>query len=304
MPTLPLSLDQDLLIQRILARERELRTHLTQLEQSLQNFEEVERRTYESWLRLEFGPKYADLESIYEEIRVRKILAQRVQELVESRGFHPREALYVATSATDPAEVADEEFTSRRRAKQEAKRASRREARRERINEKATPSPFVAKTREHLVSIYRRVARKLHPDSPLASKEISPQKALGLWHDVQFAYQAGNYERLLAIAVWLESQGGPRLEPQAGPGTQSFSERLSRIRSLEKSCLKPERRMEELRSHPAWEFSSLGGALRKKLRKKIARDVEEEFSHANDVLTALEDLIASIGPPRQPKIRR
>ncbi len=309
-----LTLDQELLLRRLLEQERNLAHQLAGLEETLRHFEEVERRAYESWSRIEFGPQYADLEKLYEEIRMRQAQVRRIQDLVRDRGMSAREALYAVQSGAEPEsrseafDANDEDvIEARRRAKREAKRADRKQTRREQRKERIVSGPTdeAAKKRRSIVSLYRIIARKLHPDSATASKFLTKNRAKNLWHEVQTAYQAGNYERLVAIGAWL--QGEDETEGALGSSataTLSHDDRLRRLRSLEKSCRTLESRITELRGHPAWEFTTTGSSLRKKLRKQLAREIEAEFANAQEVVEALDEFFSRIGPPRAPRRRR
>lgn len=302
MPNFPLPLDQELLFRRLREQERELAKTLAALEEQIQRFEEVERRAYENWSRMEFGPQYADLEKLYEEIRIRQVQAQRIQDLVQSGGMNAREALYKIQSGKS--ETSDDEIIeARRRAKRETKRADRKQARREQRKDQIASRPIsrTAPKQTSLVSLYRVIARKLHPDSPTALKDMVQSRAKNLWHEVQTAYQAGNFERLLAIGVWLEGVSSGEDSPTP---SRSHADQLLRLRSLEKSCRTLASKLDELRVHPAWGFTSSGPSLRKKLRKQLGRDIEAEYANAQEIVEALDEFYTNIGPPRAPRSRR
>jgi hypothetical protein len=243
-----------------------------------------------------------------------------VDQLVEDQNLHPREALYLVLNkinqgsaqnkkeqnqddkkkTSDPWDA--EEIKARRQAKREAKREARREqkkqAKLEQKVETATPSLHREPGSDSIVSIYRVLARKLHPDSPLAIKSLPEARILSLWLEVQSAYQAGSLEKLLAISAWLDSRA-PDSHPELS--SLSFAERFARIRTLEKSCRKLESQLLQLKGQDAWDFVNARGNLKRKLLQKAKRELESELDRAQDILDQLEDFIQSIGSPRPPR---
>jgi hypothetical protein len=279
--------------------DRELASLLASLEERIRSFEAGDRPAYENWIRLELGPHFSTLDELAETIHARRILAHRVNHLVQNEGLHPREALYVAVARPEDDEVESEsksgfdpdEIEARRRAKVESKRARRKQEKREKAREEKSEDP----SKNRIVSLYRSLARKLHPDSPLALKELPTAQAMRLWHEVQSAYDTANLDRLLSIAAWLGAKGDRSRE------IVSVSERVERIRAMKKSIRRLEKTLESLSTHVAWEFRKKVGGERKKLRKKAARELEDEIARTQEVLDMLDDFIDSIGPAREPK---
>ena len=201
-----------------------------------------------------------------------------------------------------------EEVEARRRAKLESKRATRKEAKK---NAKRNLNPLFEESssrssshspdsnapipdspaeiqRRKGVKLYRRLAWKLHPDSIDAIPAARAQK---LWLEVQAAYDALDWNRLLSIAAWLG-------EGVSGTLDRSLSERYDRIRSLNRSSIQLDKRVGGFRLHPAWGFSTSRGSDRKKLKKQAAREMEDQMAEAQRALEAIEDFIESLGPPR------
>ncbi len=324
MSKLPVISDVGALLERLTAQERASTQKLAELEDRLRRFEDVERPRYESWLRVEFGREFSVLEEIFARIRERRILIRRIQELVETFALQPREALYVASAPqeeTTPQGAEEfeengktenprhdpndrESVEARRRAKLEAKRAAKKaEKKAQKKSEKARPeeSPSGAPERvvknpgtSRLVSLYRALARQLHPDSAVkVTDTISEDQRHRLWLEIQSAYDSSDEERLLAVAAWLGSTG------EAVPLT--LAERHERLRALARSSRKLEKRLESLAEHPAWGFLSAGESANRKLRKTAAREVEDELGRAQEAIDALDDFVESIGSPRKPK---
>jgi hypothetical protein len=291
---LPIKLDIESL-------DHELASLLASLEERIRGFETGDRPAYENWIRLELGPHFSTLDELAEKIHARRILAHRVNHLVQNEGLHPREALYVAMARPEtPAEDQDEEprsksgfdpdeIEARRRAKIESKRARRKEEKREKAREEKQEDP----SKNRIVSLYRSLARKLHPDSPLALKELTNAQAMKLWHEVQSAYDASNLDRLLSIAAWLGAKGDRTKE------IVSVNERVERIRAMKKSIRRLEKTLQNLSVHVAWEFQKKVGRERKKLKKKAARELEDEIARTQEVLDGLDDFIDSIGSAKK-----
>jgi hypothetical protein len=311
---LPVVADLQLLLRRLAREERDRGRELAGLEDRLRHFEDVERPAYESWLRLELGPVLTRLEERAAELRAQRMLADRVSELVEDGGWHPREALHLVRHpppSGDPRSAGDasrDEIEARRRAKRERKRAERKQARRS--ADAGTGQAEEAAARARVVELYRRLARRLHPDSPTALRALAPTRLGTIWAEVQVAYGARSSERLLALATWLETvaaAGGDALA-SAPPGPEaagarllSLAERHARLRALRRSCGALDRRLGELATEPAWGFASASAAVRRRLKKAAARRLEDERAQVEAALAAVEAFLAGIGPPRPPR---
>lgn len=202
-----------------------------------------------------------------------------------------------------------EEIEARRQAKRDAKRAERRAARAAQAQGSAGPegaggpggAPGAlrrATGTDTLVGIYRKLARKLHPDSPGA---LRGEKAQTLWIQVQTAYQSRSLDRLLAIWTWLSVE---QLAEGSEAPTATFSDWQRRIREMRRSVERLEKQVTGLKQDPAWDFGGEEGLPRKKLRARVKRDLEGDLARAQEAMEALDDFIAAIGPPREPSYGR
>jgi hypothetical protein len=314
---LPVLSDSELLSKNLTQEERNLLVRLAELEGQIRKFEDFDRPAYEAWLRLELGPAMMTLEEILEKIHERRILAQRINHLLETQKLNPRQALYVATqkqewldpnsgqgksnktSGWDAAEI-----DARRQAKLDAKRAARRQGKKKQSQPSKETGPVVNKEPSRLVSLYRALARKLHPDSPISIQGLPASRILALWLEVQAAYNSANRERLLAIAAWLD--GGAEKVGECGSilgasaSMLTFSERYERIRAMRRSCSRLEVSLKKLILDPAWDFKNVRGKYRRKLRQKAARELEDETAQTQELLDSLDDFIDSIGSPKAP----
>ncbi len=340
----PIPVDATVFLKRLTAQEREILHRLAELENQIRRFEDFELPAYTEWLRLELGPGLVVLEEIFERIHERRILVQKVNNLLESQNLSPREALYLATQKHYPSgsdsedrksgskkssdeatenknspgrEWDEDEIEARRQAKRDAKRTARRMDKKKQKEDStgafggatsqadAANTGSVRKGTSRLVSLYRALARKLHPDSPISIQGLPAARVLSLWMEVQAAYNSANMERLLAIAAWMSESTGEGeslgFSSSFSSGVLSFSERYDRIRTMKKSCSRLEAKLSQLVAHPAWEFGNVRGKARRKLRQRAARELEEETARTQEVLEALDDFIDSIGPPKPPK---
>ena len=102
-----------------------------------------------------------------------------------------------------------------------------------------------AKDRGRLKHLYRKLARRLHPDNGC---DLSPRET-DLWHRTQAAYEAGQVEILETILNLLEvSENGTR--------SASVSTLLRLTADIKKSLRTLKRELTALRRDVAWNFSS------------------------------------------------
>ncbi len=315
--TLPVVVDLRQALRRLALEENDCRSALVRLEARLRQFEDVERPAYTSWVRVELGPVVTRVEEATAALRAQSFLAARVDELVAVHGLHPREALHAAREGGALDEERDA-VAARRQAKLDRKRAERKQAKRARRagaapqDGSANPGSPVGAAR--VVTLYRGLARRLHPDSPTAVRALAPARLRTVWAEVQAAYAARNLERLLALSAWLETEaaaggdGGDAgvdgsaagLDGSAGAPLVSLGERHVRLRALRGACRALERRLADLASDPAWGFPEVSAAVRRTLKQAAAERLAAELDEVSRALRAVEDFIAAIGPARPP----
>jgi len=264
------------------------------------------------------------LGELYDQLRSRRVLAQRVTTLVERDGLHPREALHVVMNPQPagghPEHADPDEIEARRRATREGKRAKRKEARREQRASAQRRPPGAAAgdsagavLRTRVLGLYRRLARRLHPDSPTAIRSLDSARIQVIWGEVQGAYASVNYERMLAISAWLDSvtegsadassAGSPPWDP-VRPSPRSLAERYERLRALQRSCGALERRLARLEDDPAWGFARSPERKRRTRKQQATRALGDELAGVREALQALEDFFDAIGSPRPPRAGR
>ena len=317
--TLPVVADLPRLLRRLAREEDDERRELARLEARLRRFQDEERPAYEHWLRLVHGPLVARIGELAAELCARQMLAERVTELVEDEGLHPREALYLVREGT-PARgprrdgtAAPDEIAARRRAKLERKRAERRRAKRAGQKEAAPGvgdgDRSMEGPRRQLTALYRALARSLHPDSPTVVRALAPARLRTIWAEVQAAYAVRSLERLLALSIWLETVTAAGVDAAIADGAAdgsflSLAERHARLRALRRSARALERRLAELAREPAWDFASAPASARRKLERAAARRLAGERDAMEAALAAVDEFLAGIGPPRPPRSTR
>jgi hypothetical protein len=308
---LPVLSDLQALLRRLASDERDRVQELASLENRIRRFEDVERPAYERWRRLAFGPSLSVLQELYDAVQARRAVAQRVMALVEREDLRPREALYVAThhastEAHRRGRLDPDAVDARRRARRERKREQRKDARGShqapRGIERAGTDDTAASLR--IVTLYRALARRLHPDSPTATRSLDAARIRTLWCEVQSAYEGRSLERLLAISAWLETADEPGTSDPPAPPLMSLAERHERLRALARSCRTLERRLAQLERDPAWAFVDAPGKRRRQLEKDVARDIDDELVRVRAAAADLDEFFASIGSPRPPRSGR
>ena len=323
--TLPVPVDLPRLLRRLAREEERERRELSRLEARLRRFEDVERPAYDAWLRGELGPAVSAVEELARALRARQVLAERVSELVELDGLHPREALWVLQEPAERGHRSDaesrdaraarerDEIEARRRAKRDRKRAERKQAKRDAKRGDATPDGSAAEegsSRRRVTAIYRDLARSLHPDSPRLVRALAPDRLRAVWAEVQAAYALRSLERLVALATWLDAVATSGVDAEAatdtgtrdprGGGFLSLGERHERLRTLRRAARGLTRRLESLVAEPAWEFAAATPAVRRKLKQAAARRLAAEQAAMQEALAAVDAFLDRIGPPRPP----
>jgi hypothetical protein len=151
------------------------------------------------------------------------------------------------------------------------------------------------------VTLYRALARRLHPDSPTAIRSLDAARIRTVWTEVQSAYEARSLERMLAISAWLETAETPGTNAPPAAPLLSLAERHERLRALARSCRTLERRLADLERDPAWKFGDAPGRIRRRLEKDVARDIDDEFVRLREAAEELDEFFAAIGSPRAPR---
>lgn len=215
-----------------------------------ERFHSQDKPLFTRWLHANFGALLTEMRELQVKLHEAQDLVNEVQQeyffgghssigqayrTVLYRRAHPEEQAE-AESFSDPGE--DEEF---RREFEEAMRDAAEDFQ-AKFNHHAPPTP--AKQREQLKHLYRKLARRLHPDN---GRELSPRET-ELWHRTQAAYEAGQVEILETILNLLDVD-------ENGTRTASVSTLLRLTADLKKTMRALKRELTALRRDVAWNFS-------------------------------------------------
>lgn len=138
------------------------------------------------------------------------------------------------------------------------------------LKETAQPEPPPAQpTRPDAKILYRKLARRLHPDVMKATNKVTAAWILQTWLKVQDAYKRDDAEALerldLITLIRMEELHQLSLDEIRASGEalkREFKDMTLSIRDLKK--------------HPAWKFSTKRSfdTLKDKIRKKLRRDLD------------------------------
>lgn len=138
-------------------------------------------------------------------------------------------------------------------------------------------------------AIYRRLAKKLHPDQSGSWDETEKQ----LWDDASAAYESLNLEELKRIELQLCLHRGEEIPAARKGELRAWLDRLLKaISALEKD-------LREMRRHPAWGFAKRRQT--KAFREKIRKELEVALRLDRERVARLEE---EIGTAVQRRFRR
>ena len=217
-----------------------------------ERFHSQDKPLFTRWLHSNFGALLTEMRELQVKLHEAQDLVNEVQQeyfygghssiaqayrTVLHRRAHPEEQAE-PQSFSDPDD--NEEF---RREFEEAMRDAADDFRAKTQHHQSAPA---AKDRGRLKHLYRKLARRLHPDNGC---DLSPRET-DLWHRTQAAYEAGQVEILETILNLLEvSENGTR--------SASVSTLLRLTADIKKSLRTLKRELTALRRDVAWNFSSL-----------------------------------------------
>jgi curved DNA-binding protein CbpA len=135
-------------------------------------------------------------------------------------------------------------------------------------------------------SLYRRLAKRLHPDQTGSWNESDQQ----LWEEATAAYQALDLENLRRIDLIVSLKAGEEI-----PSSRTKELRAHRQDLLD-ALAGLEAELASLRDHPGWGFAKR--RINKAFREKISRDIEAMFQDGKSRLAEVEAEINRILRPR------
>lgn len=284
-----LVIDQAPIKKKALAEFKQSRKALSKIREQLDHHLRVVRPSYLQWVNHIAGAKMQRMRELKRLIQEKAGLLERIQELIYEDGFSPRSAY----------EYAEAEL-ARARAREEGREENEEEpfsAEQEReeffeengafdgghagsasgshLDEGAGSDPEIDPDsdrpgaekkidRAHrIVSLYRKMARLLHPDMGGALNETARE----LWREVVEAYQREDLDRLEKLWISVQLLSDPKGEGIAVSDLKRLTAHLNReIESLKD-------KMQELaRTDPSWCF---GSKNRDELASTILSDLTE-----------------------------
>lgn len=147
------------------------------------------------------------------------------------------------------------------------------------------PAPSAVRKREasELKQLYRRLARRLHPDVNRAGGAVAERR----WEQLQAAYEAENLDKLRALEAICDAD-------ETGLSIKLGLAHLNTWADYHHMLLKPlQSTMREAKKHPAWGFATLA----KKERSRYKKATEAELEHDRNMLQSkrlyLENMLDS-----------
>jgi hypothetical protein len=162
-------------------------------------------------------------------------------------------------------------------------------------DEAAEKSSDTGKVDPRVKELYRRLVRRLHPDSRGAGADRSAPVS-GLWHEVQEAYAASDVARMELLLALSD------LADDLGAGT-TVSEMQSVLVELDRSVRALEKSILEAEQEDAWNFARTGPS--DELRMRVERQLKHQLATRAERLDLLSRTIAdwARGPAANPMVR-
>jgi len=140
---------------------------------------------------------------------------------------------------------------------------------------------------ERVKELYRQLVRRLHPDMRPEGSGAS----LGLWHEVQEAYVAGDLERLEVLFALSEVA-----DQNVSSSTTLFQMRVA-LKELRRSLQAVYCSLAAAKKEDAWGFASLKNYV--KLQKKMERRFAKMILNQTSTLQQLEAILKKWESPRR-----
>jgi hypothetical protein len=260
--------------------------------------------SFRHWINGIAGEKMQRVATLQNRLRERAIFLDRIEQLVYEEFLSPRKAYEFANqeyeeekyqadqenmdegepnfepSDEDPEDPFDEEALFEKLFEELASFMEGGRSKKKRDQKEFDFIESQKKEKEQKIkSLYRQMARILHPDTGLESNESSRE----LWSDVVAAYQANDLETLemLSVSVQLIS------DPQAKAVGFFDLKRLSEFLVTQSRKIKQEIKLFS-RKDPAWKFETKD---RNKLAQRILADISRTERALEEMLDGIENRI-------------
>jgi hypothetical protein len=224
---------------------------LNKAKNETERFHSQDKPLFTRWLHANFGALLTEMRDLQVKLHETQDLVNEVQQeyffgghssigqayrTVLHRRSHPEEEQSTSEPTVDPEEDADFRQNFEDAMREAAEEFQGR-------FQRAQPSR-PRQTRDRLKQLYRKLARRLHPDN---GRKLSPRET-DLWHRTQAAYDAGHVEILETILSLLDVD-------ENGTRTTAISTLLRLTADLKKTLRGIKRELTALRRDIAWNFS-------------------------------------------------
>lgn len=148
---------------------------------------------------------------------------------------------------------------------------------------KRTPDPGAARKREtsELKQLYRRLARRLHPDVSRTESEVSKKR----WEQLQTAYAAGDLEKLRALEAVCDAD-------ETGLSVKLGLATLNSWARYHNRLLKPlQAAMRDAKKHPAWGFRAITKKKLERFKKEARADLDYDCEVVRSRRAQLENAL-------------
>jgi hypothetical protein len=239
-----------------------------------ERFHNEDKPLFSRWLSSNFGSLLTEIRDLQSKLfEVQNLINEVQQEYYYGRHdsiasayravLHRREHPEPPDENPEPEDFTQSEREAEERAAEEFAEEFWQRFQNGKANRNAPPSPLPRAQNGRLKELYRKLARRLHPDNGL---EITPREA-ELWHKTQAAYEAGQVEVLESILTLLEVR-------DKGAKHAPVSTLFQLTVALKKTLRTLKRQLSELRQDAAWNFSQ-------RPDRHALQRVTEEMLHAD-----------------------
>ena len=239
-----------------------------------ERFHNEDKPLFSRWLSSNFGSLLTEIRDLQSKLfEVQNLINEVQQEYYYGRHdsigsayravLHRREHPEPPEENPDPGEFSEGERDAEERASQEFAEEFWQRFQNGKLGRDPAPLPSQRAQNARLKDLYRKLARRLHPDNGCV---ITPREA-ELWHKTQAAYEAGQVEVLESILTLLEVR-------DKGAKNASVSTLFQLTATLKKTLRTLKRQLTQLRQDAAWNFSQ-------RPDRNALHRVTEEMLHAD-----------------------